>query len=236
MIEVIAHNASRKAGGLPIAGSSVRKTRHFRSSLVNIMKAPSSPSNIVSLLLLSIVFAIAGNAEALAQRESFDASLGNTLEVIIAKLASEPTAVIPRRGTDSTGIAREIRATDISTHFDSIQFRLDSTVYSDVLSEQTIARIAQALRSPKLKAKSFLIEGHTCDLGPESYNLKLSARRAEVVKRSLVRFGVDPGRLRALGLGKSEPLKAANVPKTPQELETARAKNRRVAVRLLLSH
>ncbi|APS00613.1 OmpA family protein [Pajaroellobacter abortibovis] len=51
------------------------------------------------------------------------------------------------------------------------------------------------------------IDGHADQIGTSEYNLRLSKTRAESVKSLLVRFGVDPGRLTTLGLGKLRPRK-----------------------------
>jgi OOP family OmpA-OmpF porin len=53
------------------------------------------------------------------------------------------------------------------------------------------------------------LEGHTCNMGPEKYNLGLSMRRAESVKRYMVdKFNIDPARLTAVGYGYSRPLES----------------------------
>jgi len=49
------------------------------------------------------------------------------------------------------------------------------------------------------------VAGHTCDLGPESYNQGLSQRRAQAVRDYLVSEGVDADRLNARGYGESRP-------------------------------
>ncbi len=50
------------------------------------------------------------------------------------------------------------------------------------------------------------IEGHTDNRGSNASNLKLSQRRAEAVMSYLVRAGVDPSRLEAVGRGEERPL------------------------------
>ncbi|MFZ5797600.1 MAG: OmpA family protein [Desulfobulbaceae bacterium] len=53
------------------------------------------------------------------------------------------------------------------------------------------------------------LEGHTCNMGPEKYNLGLSMRRAESVKRYMVdKFNIDPARLSTVGYGYSRPLES----------------------------
>lgn len=53
------------------------------------------------------------------------------------------------------------------------------------------------------------LEGHTCNMGPEVYNMGLSLRRAESVKRYMVKkFNIDPARLTTVGYGFSRPLES----------------------------
>ncbi len=69
------------------------------------------------------------------------------------------------------------------------------------------------------------LEGYTDNMGPAPYNLQLSQRRAEAVRRFLVDKGVDLHRVQSIGLGDTRP-QADN--KTKQ----GRDQNRRVAVKL----
>lgn len=69
------------------------------------------------------------------------------------------------------------------------------------------------------------IIGHTDNVGDASANLNLSQARAERVKQVLQTYGVDVGRIDAIGMGESEP-RATN------ETLEGRALNRRVEVRL----
>ncbi len=50
------------------------------------------------------------------------------------------------------------------------------------------------------------IEGHTDNRGSNASNLKLSQRRAEAVMNYLIRAGVDPSRVEAVGRGEERPL------------------------------
>ena len=68
-----------------------------------------------------------------------------------------------------------------------------------------------------------VIEGHTDSVGGDAYNKKLSERRAEAVKRYLVRQGIDAGRIRTVGYGKTKPV-------ADNGTEEGRAKNRRAEV------
>ena len=67
------------------------------------------------------------------------------------------------------------------------------------------------------------IEGHTDNIGSDKFNLRLSQKRAEVVKSRLIKKGIAADRLHAEGKGMHEPL---NQNLTDEE----RAKNRRVEI------
>lgn len=86
-----------------------------------------------------------------------------------------------------------------------VQFAFDS---ADILpaARQQLAALADGIRMlPELKA--VVIQGHTDAAGPEHYNEQLSQRRAHAVKRYLVAaHGIDPARLRAVGMGEYAPL------------------------------
>lgn len=71
--------------------------------------------------------------------------------------------------------------------------------------------VARALRSEKLAAATFRIEGHADPRGGEDHNLRLSTRRAESVVDYLVReHGIASERLQAIGKGASELLNRAD--------------------------
>ncbi|MDJ0895892.1 MAG: OmpA family protein [Alphaproteobacteria bacterium] len=72
-------------------------------------------------------------------------------------------------------------------------------------ARQQLDQLGAALTSDALAGFTFDIEGHTDAKGSDTYNLSLSDQRARAVKRYLVeRYGVDAGRLRAVGFGESK--------------------------------
>lgn len=88
--------------------------------------------------------------------------------------------------------------------------------------------IAQAMRrNPEID--DVTITGHTDRLGSESYNQKLSERRAAAVKDYLVGKGVEARRLRAVGKGESQPVVQCSQ-KSQAELIKCLEPNRRVEV------
>ena len=78
----------------------------------------------------------------------------------------------------------------------------------------------------RLKASGYegniRITGHTCDIGTQAYNQKLSERRAESVRRFLIENGMPPDRLLAEGMGERQP-------RYPNDA-AGRPKNRRVDI------
>jgi outer membrane protein OmpA-like peptidoglycan-associated protein len=85
-------------------------------------------------------------------------------------------------------------------------------------------KLGNVLTAPEYSATRVQVEGHTDIIGSDSYNLRLSERRAESVKQYLVqRFQIPSDRLVVRGFGKDQPI-ASNA--TPD----GRDKNRRVEV------
>ena len=65
---------------------------------------------------------------------------------------------------------------------------------------------------------SLMIEGHTDDQGEFDFNMTLSSDRAAAVKQYLVEeFGIDPERLRTIGLGQTQPVDTNDTPEGRQQ-------------------
>ena len=93
-------------------------------------------------------------------------------------------------------------------------------------SHRQLMEIAAALKNPRVAAVPFfLVDGHTCDIGTEERNCRLSLGRARrVVQFLMEKGGVPRERLQARGFGQ-------RVPKGPNDSEANRKKNRRVELR-----
>lgn len=82
-----------------------------------------------------------------------------------------------------------------------------------------LSEIAQMMKEhPKTM---FSIEGHTDSDGETGYNLELSKSRAEAVKASLIRLGINEARIVTKGYGEEKPISENNTPE-------GKANNRRV--------
>lgn len=97
--------------------------------------------------------------------------------------------------------------------FDSAKLR-----NQEIKKLNEVVSFAEKYKDAKLESS-----GHTCSIGTETYNQKLSQRRAESVKAYLVRKGVAADRISTVGYGESKPM-ADNKTRAGREL------NRRVEV------
>jgi outer membrane protein OmpA-like peptidoglycan-associated protein len=107
--------------------------------------------------------------------------------------------------------------------------KIDLEIYFDYNSAAitanavpSLSSLGKALSSADLQGSVFMIAGHTDAKGGENYNLGLSERRAEAVRRYLMeKFNLSAEALNSVGYGK-EQLKDAQHPFAPE--------NRRVQV------
>lgn len=79
------------------------------------------------------------------------------------------------------------------------------------------ALVADMKAAPR---ETVAVEGHTCDLGSDSYNMGLSQRRANAVKTYMVDRGINASRISTQGYGESRPA-------VPNTGESNRQLNRR---------
>lgn len=104
---------------------------------------------------------------------------------------------------------------------DKIYFDYDKSTIRPI-SKPTLDKLALFLKNHPEFTK-LRIEGNTCDLGSEKYNMGLSKRRATSVDQYLISQGVAASRLEVVGNGKLKPL-------VPNSDEAHREQNRRVQI------
>ncbi len=103
-------------------------------------------------------------------------------------------------------------------HFPFDSAEIPSNEFMDV------DRVAEFMKKhPEVTA---ILEGHTDSTGPAAYNMKLSERRADSVRKALIERGIDASRLKVEAFGETKPI-------APNDTEEGRAKNRRVEVVLV---
>jgi outer membrane protein OmpA-like peptidoglycan-associated protein len=104
----------------------------------------------------------------------------------------------------------------------AILFRFDRADLDDRSQTALLDIVKQLQENPTLMVE---LEGYTDSTGAAPYNIQLSQRRAEAVRRFLVEKGVELHRINSIGLGDIKPAAQNTTPK-------GREQNRRVMVRM----
>lgn len=120
------------------------------------------------------------------------------------------------------------RVSDPETGAEGITITFDNAILFDVdsstlrsNSRADLADLAESLRN--YSDHDAVIVGHTDATGTDAYNQALSERRAASVSNYLASLGVNPVRLRTVGMGESQPI-ASN------DDSYGRQQNRRVEI------
>jgi len=93
------------------------------------------------------------------------------------------------------------------------------------LSVESRAELDSLAASMRTNQANLYIEGHTDWLGSEQYNMNLSVKRSDAVAKYLVEQGIDPDRVKTIGLGETRPI-------STNETEAGRALNRRTEMKI----
>jgi outer membrane protein OmpA-like peptidoglycan-associated protein len=110
----------------------------------------------------------------------------------------------------------------------NFDFNKSNIRQADIMQLKKAAEFVKKHRGSKVK-----LEGHTDGKGTEQYNQKLSERRAEAVKKYLIKEGaVGKTKITAMGYGKTRPV-APNTTKDGKDDPEGRAKNRRVEILIM---
>ena len=145
-------------------------------------------------------------------RDPRNLSSDQSEEVVVRKFPTDLSVASPNSGN-----TQELRRIFFNEDSDVIDWRYRPWLQqlADALAEDPTA-IA-------------ILEGHTDNFGPETYNLGLSSRRAIAVRNALVdELHVSRTRLTVMGAGSAAPVQ-------PNSSAAGRAYNRRVEVRMMHS-
>jgi outer membrane protein OmpA-like peptidoglycan-associated protein len=163
---------------------------------------------IVVLFVGVLLLGLAGGsvAEAPKNRVDLTGRQNVTEDEIITALTPIKTRGIKTRGLQP-GLATI--ALTVNFAFDSSQL-LPETI-------PNLRSLGRALKSPQLAPYRIRIEGHTDNIGTQTYNQGLSQRRAQAVKDYLVEhFDIAPDNLMTDGRGESEPIDKNGTPQGRQ--------------------
>ncbi len=130
----------------------------------------------------------------------------------LKKMLTSSDAVEIRRESDI--LALTLKGTAV--------FDMNSTTLTPGMQEE-IKRIAGIMK--KYRRTKIRTEGHTDNVGAKAYNMKLSKRRAEAVKKLLVQNGVNAGRISVMAFGD-------RMPRMSNKTDEGRKKNRRIEIRI----
>lgn len=129
---------------------------------------------------------------------------------------------LPTLDDASADAGKERLLKDLKATGRSVLYGINFDFNSDRIREEskpTLDKVTAILRESS--DWRVLIEGHTDNIGGESYNRDLSEKRAAAVRNYLVNAGIEASRLGSTGMGFSKPI-ATN------DTEAGRAQNRRV--------
>ncbi len=139
--------------------------------------------------------------------------------------ARDPEPTVPRKPAHRAGKARSkakgtVLATDVEIRIpDTVRFYFGKTTYTPETAKVLDEVVDVIQRNPQIRR--IRVEGHADSVGSREYNMRLSIRRAQVVRDHLVKMGVPPERIVIRGYGEERPAR-------PNTLRAARAQNRRV--------
>ncbi len=170
----------------------------------------------------------AAEATALAGQAATKATEANTKAIEAASRADAAGATAKEALAKATDTDQRLtklwtnRNKRTLTDTQLVHFGFDKWELDDGAQTKLLTLVKQLQDQPELTVE---LEGFTDNIGASAYNIGLSQRRAEAVRRFLVEKGIDLPRIHNLGLGDIRPI-ADN--KTRQ----GRDQNRRVSIRL----
>jgi OOP family OmpA-OmpF porin len=96
-----------------------------------------------------------------------------------------------------------------------------------VLKPEGIAKLDDLVsKTAGINLEVAIVVGHTDSIGPDSWNLPLSVRRADAVKAHLISKGIEKNRIYTEGKGSKNPV-------ADNKTAEGRAKNRRTEIEIV---
>lgn len=135
------------------------------------------------------------------------------------------TVIVDPKEAIGNVISRDIQLTSLgqTVVLDHLIFELGKSV----INPKSFPELDEVVAMMKENTKVVIqLEGHTDNKGNSEANLKLSQARVDAVKRYMTAKGIDKDRLKTKAFGGTKPIATENT-------EGARAKNRRVEMRVL---
>ncbi|HRY36155.1 MAG TPA: OmpA family protein, partial [Smithellaceae bacterium] len=144
---------------------------------------------------------------------NFDSFHNNLLGTIGLTYAFGGRRAAPAPAPEPAAEAIEKGRTTLDVKFDLDKAIIKKGYYGDIDNLVSVMK--------QYPETNVALEGHTCSLGSDAYNKRLSQRRADAVKQYMVeKGGIEANRLNAIGYGEERPI-ASNA------TEEGRRQNRR---------
>lgn len=94
---------------------------------------------------------------------------------------------------------------DANAAFRRVQFDFNK---NSIRKDQQLAvrEDVELAKQAVAQGKEIVVQGHTCQMGSAAYNLALSQRRADAVKKEMVKNGIPSTKVKTVGFGYESPL------------------------------
>jgi OOP family OmpA-OmpF porin len=167
-------------------------------------------------------------AQAGIQAASQKADAADSKATLAGQKADAAQSTADQIARNVKGVESRLGNLDSFKLTDTVEVNFETNRYNlDVEAKAKLDALAAKVKDQR--AFVFEIEGFTDGRGTEMYNLELSQKRAETVKRYLASNGNIPlFRMSIIGVGKDKPV-------DDNKTKEGRARNRRVEIRLLRS-
>lgn len=155
--------------------------------------------------------------------EKAKATVPEKAEIRTPQPVEQVTSTVEVENTESNVVEEEsvesssIEASNFNFQFDTGSNRLDNSYVEKV--EELNSYLQNSDRQ-------ILIIGHADSRGTESFNQKLSVRRAKAVKSKLIKLGIDSSKIKVIGRGEMNPISS-------NDTEDGRRQNRRVEIQIM---
>jgi OOP family OmpA-OmpF porin len=147
------------------------------------------------------------------------------LDINIGRTVPEPEVIIAAKDETSEEPVSTQEIEDskkvIEIYDGILSINIEFSFDSDVIAENFFPHLDKIINLLNSTPVMIILAGHTDNSGPDSYNQKLSERRAESVYKYFIEKGIDTDKIKTVGYGSSKPL-------TSNATKEGRRRNRRV--------
>lgn len=161
----------------------------------------------------SLAFHVGGGTEIAHGTSSPDWRVYTGINYVMGPLFSRPRDVFVKVGSEPLKSMEDLNTGDpFAGNPDVNEAFLARDVLFEFNSDQlqpeayeSLRRLVNYLKKPP-GFQSLVIEGHTDSVGSATYNLNLSQRRAESVRKAIVELGAPAAKVKSMGFGESKPI------------------------------